>query len=55
MTILTFEGIRLASGFYEAGVQVFRHGDVQKGFITAGKTVLMHPIDIVKSVGYVSR
>lgn len=55
MTIITFEGMRIAGGVYEAGVQAFQHGDIKAGARTLGKTALMHPIDIAKSVGYVSR
>jgi len=55
MTIVTFELIRLTGGIYEAGVQAFRHGDIKAGARTLGKTALMHPIDIAKSIGYVSR
>lgn len=29
MTIMTFEGIRIAGGLNEAAVQVFRHGDIK--------------------------
>ncbi len=55
MTIITFEGIRIAGGLNEAAVKVFRHGDIKWAAWTVAKTAFMHPIDIAKSLGYASR